>query len=218
MGIHMKVIRFIKDKIKYFLKTYSHLRGDIFANAGPIDDNDSISLKKSINQIKPRIFIEVGTGRGASTREIYKYLHANCPNCHFYTIDILKKFTEAVDKEFPYETFHTYVGLSVLKEEVTSPASEEVKDYSGPANILRKIIKDLNDKKVDMAFIDSRKGSALSEFKILEKHLSSKGIIFCHDAYVGKGVEVVEYLRRNRNKFGYEIIPTKAGLLKVWKK
>jgi predicted O-methyltransferase YrrM len=65
------------------------------------------------------------------------------------------------------------------------------------------------NKKVDVCFIDSIRGSALSEFKIIINYLKENGIIFCHDILNGgKGVEIKEYLDVNKDKFEYEIIDT----------
>jgi predicted O-methyltransferase YrrM len=204
---------------RFLKRVCNKLRGDIFSNPGPITDQDFEQIRMGINEVKPKLFIEVGTGGGVSTRKIYKYLRRNYSDCHFYTIEIFRKYYENVRKDFSHcSTFHAFVGLSVNREEATFPAYGELINYSGPADILRNLFKnEIKGKRVDIAFIDSRKGTALAEFSILEKNLSSKGIIFCHDILNnGKGVEVLEYIKKDEDKYSFEVIDTgAAGMIKI---
>jgi len=110
------------------------------------------------------------------------------------------------------------MGLSTRIDETTHPACEELIDYKGPTDTLKKLFKnDLRIKKVDIAFIDSRKGNALAEFLIISEHLSPNGIIFCHDILnFGKGVEVLDYIKNNMDVYKFEVIDTgPAGMIKI---
>ncbi len=123
------------------------------------------------------------------------------------------------NKDVDHKTFHPLLALSVRREETTNPAYEELKNYSGPEDVLRRLLNGrLKDKEIDIAFIDSRKGTALAEFLILKERLSKRGVILCHDVFNnGKGVEILEYLKTHPNEFCFEIINTgPQGLLKIY--
>jgi predicted O-methyltransferase YrrM len=75
--LRKKIIRFIQ-----------RIKGDVFQNPGPITDEDFEIIRQGIEEVKPLLLIEIGTGRGISTRKIAHYLRNNNPKCHFYTIDI----------------------------------------------------------------------------------------------------------------------------------
>ena len=109
-----------------------------------------------------------------------------------------------------YPQFHALWGLSVLKKETTPPAYNELMNYYGPSDILRQLFNnELENTKIDIAFIDSRKGTALAEFHVLRKHLSNNGVIYCHDVLnKGKGEEVLNYLTNNNNKYKFTIKKT----------
>jgi len=110
------------------------------------------------------------------------------------------------------------LGLSISPEETTSPAREELRGYKGPVNVLRELIQnELAKTKIDVAFIDSRKGSALPEFFLVEKHLAPNGIIFCHDILNrGKGVEVLVYLQQHKERYEYDVLDTgAAGMIRI---
>jgi radical SAM protein with 4Fe4S-binding SPASM domain len=192
---------------------------NIFQNPYPIRNSDFLEIKKGIGEVKPNTFVEIGTGPGVSTRKIYSYLTENYPKCIFYTIDNLRTFFEGINQDFGHDkTFNAILGVSVKHNETTNPAYNELINYSGPTNVLRDLLKkNFQNKKLDMAFIDSRKGTSLAEFKILIQHLSEEGIIYCHDVLNGgKGVEVLEYLHKNENKFEFRVIDSSdMGLLKI---
>jgi len=208
-----------RNYINYARNFINVLRGDKFSNSGAITNDDLEQIRIGIDEVKPKVFIEIGTGRGVSTKKIYDYLINNYPECHFYTIELFKKYYKSIRKHFSYSpTFHPVLGLSVCLEETTPPASSELNNYVGPKDILRDLFNDgLKNKKVDIAFIDSRKGSALAEFFILRKHLSKNGIIFCHDILNGgKGVEVLEYLQKHKKKYAFNVINTgPMGMIKI---
>jgi predicted O-methyltransferase YrrM len=203
----------------YLKRLLNRFQGDVFSNPCPITDKDFEQIRIGIDEVIPKIFIEIGTGRGVSTRLIFNHLAHNYPECQFWTIEVFRKYYKSIMKLFGYcSTFHPLWGLSVCKEETTPPAYNELKNYTGPFDILRKLFgHDLKTKKVDIAFIDSRKGSALAEFLILEKNLSERGIIFCHDVLNnGKGVEVLNYLEKHLNRFDFEVIETgPMGMIKI---
>lgn len=194
-------------------------RGDIFQNPGPISEEDFLQIKNSIDEIAPSVFIEIGTGRGVSTENIFTYLSNNFPECEFYTIDIFLRHVLNARSKFADEPrFHAVHGLSVLAEETTPPAFSELKNHSGPYDVLRTILnRDLHGKYVDIAFIDSRKGTSVAEFNVLEKHMAGKGVIFCYDVLNdGKGVELLNHLRKHGKKYCYDVLDTgPAGLLKI---
>lgn len=75
----------------------------------------------------------------------------------------------------------------------------------------------LVEQTVALAFIDSRKGSALPEFKLLAGRLSPGGVILCHDILNGgKGVEVHEFIRAHPDEYDFEIINTGPdGLIRI---
>ncbi len=208
-----------KNYIRYLRRLLNALQGDVFSNAGSITDEDFEQIRIGIEQVNPKIFIEIGTGKGISTKKIYNYLRSNYPKCHLYTLEVFKKYHNQIRKQFyDCHTFHALNGLSVLVEETTPPAYNELMHYSGPTDILRKLFnQDLKNRQVDIAFIDSRKGSARAEFLLLEKKLSSRGIIFCHDILNnGKGVEVLEYIQTHQDKYTFEVIDTGLeGMIKI---
>jgi predicted O-methyltransferase YrrM len=209
------IIKRVKKKIK---KIISVLRKDYFSNPGPISEGDYLEILSSIDEIKPKIFVEIGTGKGISAEKIFNYLISKSSLCKFFTIDIYKKNCDMANSKFRnFSQFRALHGLSVSREETTSPAFDELKNYSGPQDILRNLIKTLNKELIDIAFIDSRKGSALAEFLVLEKYLSQNGVIYCHDILNnGKGVEVLEYLNKNKNKYSFRVLDTgKEGLIKI---
>ena len=195
------------------------VRGNVFANPGPITEDDFRTLKRGVDEVKPRIFLELGTGRGISTTKLFGYLSQRYPTCHFYTIDAFKPFTDTVQSKYLEDpTFHAIHGLTLTREETTPPAYNELFYYSGPVNVLRNLLQsELKGQPIDIAFIDSRKGTALAEFMFLEGHLSRHGLIFCHDVLnQGKGVEVLAHLRANEGKYLFEVIDTgPAGMIKA---
>jgi predicted O-methyltransferase YrrM len=194
------------------------LRGDVFANPGPISDRDFEEMRAGIDEVKPRVFIELGTGSGVSAARLYEYLTAHYPDCHFYTMEIFRDRYEAVRQRLKGDTFHAVLGLSVLPGETTPPASVELENYRGPADVLRRLFdSELRDKGVDIAFIDSRKGTAVAEFKILDQHLNDGGIIFCHDILNGgKGVEVLQHLEQHAEQYEFRVINTGPhGMIKI---
>ena len=195
----------------YLIKNIRKIRGDVFGNQGPITAQDFEVIKNGIEEVKPKVFIEIGTGVGSSAEKIYNYLKDHYPDCHFYTMDIFKNHITNINKKYSgHPTFHALLGLSVSPEETTPPARDELADYHGPVDILRHLLEDdLKNRNVDIAFIDSRKGSALAEFMLLEKYLSAEGIIFCHDILnEGKGVEVLDHLKQRKDEFTYEVADT----------
>ncbi len=76
---------------------------------------------------------------------------------------------------------------------------------------------ELAGRTIDLAFIDSRKGSALAEFTVLAARLSRDGTIFCHDVLNGgKGVEVLQYLKDNSDRYDFDVIDTGPdGLIRI---
>lgn len=210
---------FVPDKYIYKLrKIILALCGNVFTNPGPIKDQDFEQIRKAIDEVNPKTFIEIGTGTGVSTRAIYGYLRKNNPQCEFYTIEINKNYHKKIKEEFHgCATFHAILGLSVNREDTTDPARKELTLYFGPTNTLRDIVNnDLKDTQIDIAFIDSRVGTSLPEFLFLKDHLSPHGIIFCHDAREGgKGLEVLEYLKKHEDEFLYEVLDTGYEMLKI---
>jgi predicted O-methyltransferase YrrM len=195
------------------------LKGDYFDNVGAVTAQDLEVLTSAIDHLKPSLFIEIGTGKGFSTRGIFRYLTKNAPSCDFYTIDIFKEYLEKVGDEFRESPrFHTLHGLSVNREETTNPAFKELKSYSGPQNALRSLLDNqLKGRTVDIAFIDSRKGTAVPEFNVLAERLTPDGYIFCHDVLNGgKGVELLAYLQDKKTDFRVEVLDTgPAGMMRI---
>lgn len=211
---------FLKKGVKKRLKKYYRaLRGDHFDNAGAVTEMDYTVLKQGIDEVKPETYIEIGTGRGISATYVFNYLQSNYPKCHFYTLEIFPQHYEAIREKYKNaDHFHALLGLSVTREETTNPAHDELVNYTGPVDTLRNLLeKDFVSKKVDIAFIDSRKGSALAEFHLIEKHLSPKGIIYCHDILNrGKGVEVLMHLQQHKNRYDFDVIDTgPAGMIRI---
>lgn len=167
-----------KNYLRYLTIRLNALRGDVFSNAGPITDEDFEQLRAGIDEVNPRVFIEIGPGKGVSTRKIYNYFRRNHPECHFYTLEVFEKYSNEIRAQFSdCPTFHAISGLSVCVEETSPPAYDELENYSGPTDILRKLFKtDLENSEVDIAFIDSRKGSTLAEFLLLTEKVSSEGL------------------------------------------
>lgn len=215
----MKNVLFIRKSAQKRIKKFiQHIRGDVFDNAGAVTPMDIEEIHRAIDEVKPSVFIEIGTGTGVSTRATFDYLNKKFPACDFYTLDIFKEYLDRVVADYPDSArFHVRHGLSVNRSETTSPALEELGNYDGPSNVLRKLLeKELKGIPVDIAFIDSRKGTAVPEFKLLAERLSPQGIILCHDILNGgKGVELVEYLK-NDARFSYRIITTgPAGMIRI---
>jgi predicted O-methyltransferase YrrM len=215
----MKNILRIKNSAKKrIVKFINRIRGDVFDNAGAVTSADLNELRRAIDQVAPQLVIEIGTGTGVSTRGIFTYLIEKYPECEFFTIDIFQEYLDRVVAEFSTSNrFHVRHGLSVNREETTNPAFDELANYNGPVNVLRKLLQlELKNKFIDVAFIDSRKGTAVPEFKVIAERLSPNGIILCHDILNGgKAVELVEYLKTNSG-FTYEIIDTgPAGMVRI---
>ncbi|MBK9543794.1 MAG: class I SAM-dependent methyltransferase [Bacteroidetes bacterium] len=211
---------FLKKGVKKRLKKYYRaLRGDHFDNAGAVTELDYTVLKEGIDEVKPTSYIEIGTGKGVSATHVFNYLQEHFPQCHFYTLEIFPQHYDAIREKYKTaKNFHALLGLSVTRDETTNPAHDELLNYKGPVNTLRKLLEEeFQGKKVDIAFIDSRKGSALAEFKLIEKHLSPKGIIFCHDILNrGKGVEVLIHLQQNKNRYDFDVLDTgPAGMIRI---
>lgn len=204
-----------QKRIKKFLQK---IRGDVFDNAGAVTALDISVIHGVIDQVNPKNFIEIGTGTGVSTRAIFNHLKEKFPACDFYTLDIFKEYLDRVLADYKDESrFHVRHGLSVTRAETTNPAFDELGNYHGPTNVLRKLLDtELKGIPVDVAFIDSRKGTAVPEFKLLAERLSPQGIILCHDILNGgKGVEIVEYLK-NDARFLYDIVNTgPAGMIRI---
>lgn len=176
-------------------------------------------ILEGVDAVKPSLFIEIGTGKGISTSHIFEYLEKNFPDCTFYTIEIFKEHWENIQKRFGgRKNFNALLGLSVTKEETSDPAFTELSNYEGPQNVLRQLLENkLSGRKIDIAFIDSRKGSAVAEFHLILEHLNPAGIIFCHDILNrGKAVEVLSYIQQHKDKFDYNIFDTgSAGMLVI---
>ncbi|MBP6335280.1 MAG: class I SAM-dependent methyltransferase [Bacteroidia bacterium] len=211
---------FVKKNIKKRLKKYYRaLRGDHFDNAGAVTPLDYQVMQIAIDEIKPRSFIEIGTGKGVSATHVFNYLQEKFPACHFYTLEIFQEHYENILQKFSKNpNFHALLGLSVTRDETTNPAYDELANYKGPVNTLRDLLeREFSDTKVDMVFIDSRKGSALAEFKLVEQYMSPKGIVFCHDILNrGKGVEVLSYLQEFRDRYFYDVLDTgPAGIIRI---
>lgn len=197
-----------------------------FTNSGGITPKDGELLIESVNEINPKIYIEIGTGSTFSASKVFDYLIKKSIDCKFYTIDINSEIINKINETYKaYPNFKALQGLSVTKDELTSRAKSRSSGYKGNDDVLRKLLGELNQK-VDICFIDSIKGSSLAEFKIIVEHLQDNGVIFCHDILNnGKGVEVKEYLDLHPEKFTYEIIDTgivktqgtdvKPGMLKI---
>lgn len=181
---------------------------------GAIEDKDFAIIKKGINSVRPTSFIETGAGR--STELIFEFLCKEYPLCMFYTIDPIYRFLEKAEKRFgEHNKFHAVLGLSVRTKDLVSPAAEEHKNYPGPENVLVGLLESkFKKKKVDMVFIDSREGSAVAEFKAIEKYLSAKAMVLCHDVLNGgTGYELQEYLKGKQYKCFVEQSP--VGILRV---
>lgn len=210
------VRRAARKRLKRFM---GRLKGDYFDNVGAVTAKDLELMTSAIDRLRPALFIEIGTGKGFSTRGIFRHLAQHFPDCSFYTIDIFKEYLEDVLKEFEqHASFHSCHGLSVKREETTDPAFTELKNYSGPQNVLRKLFEgELKGRGIDIAFIDSRKGTAVPEFQVLAEHLSPNGYIFCHDILNGgKGVELVSYLDGLKDTFHYDVLDTgPAGMIRI---
>jgi len=197
-----------------------------FKNSGGITPKDGELLIESINETNPKVYIEIGTGSTFSASKVFDYLVKNSIDCKFYTIDVNSKIIDGINETYgSYSNFKALQGLSVTKNELTSRAKQLSRGYEGEDDVLRKLLKQLNQK-VDICFIDSIKGSSLAEFKIIVEHLQDNGVIFCHDILNnGKGVEVKEYLDLYPDKFIYEVIDTgtvktngedvKPGMLRI---
>lgn len=208
------LIRLLPLPVKQFGK---RIIGDRFQNDGGITDLDFEVMRRDIDRIRPGVFIELGTGTGVSTRKLFYAVRQQGLPFAFYTFEIFKRHRNAIRKAIPDPTFHPIWGFSVTREETTEPCHSQLEGYNGPQNILRTVLNtDLAGRKVDMAFIDSNKGCAVAEFKLLAERLSKDGVIFCHDILNrGKGAEVVEHLK-TRSDFRYEVIDTgPSGIIRI---
>ncbi|HUB98158.1 MAG TPA: class I SAM-dependent methyltransferase [Stellaceae bacterium] len=194
------------------------MTGNFFRNDGGIREGDFEAIRTEIDRIRPRLFIEIGTGTGVSTKRLFSYLDAAGIACDFYTIEIFDRYYQDIKKAVTHPRFHPILGLSVLVEETTDPARSELVAFRGPQNVLRTLLdQELKNRSIDLAFIDSRKGSALAEFKLLAPRLSPDGTIFCHDILNGgKGVEVLEYLQDNEELYRFRVLNTGPdGIIRI---
>jgi predicted O-methyltransferase YrrM len=212
----VKYWRYIFKRVK---KASLRKQGDFFGNPGPIFENDFEELRKGIVEIRPKVYVEIGTATGISASRTFIYLKEHNPECEFYTLDIFEKYSRSIAHRFSNEPrFHALTGLSVRINETDDPARKELKNYRGPTDVLRKLFSEaLAGKKLDIAFIDSRVGTALPELLVLEEYLADNGIIFCHDILNrGKGVEVLFHLELNRDRYEFEVVNTgPAGIIKI---
>ena len=194
-------------------------RGNLFHNQGAIRDADFDEIRRAIDEVRPDVFVELGTGRGVSTTKVFEYISAHLPECSFFTVELFQELHDAVANKYAGARRFTAIhGLTVTPDETTNPARSELRGYDGPIDVLRDLLRqDLKGRHVDIGFIDTRKGSALPEFRLLESRLSPGGVIFCHDVLNGgKGVEVLAHLENNPNQYTYEILDTgPEGLLKI---
>jgi predicted O-methyltransferase YrrM len=191
--------------------------GDRFQNHGAISDRDFEAMCAEIDRVRPSVFIEIGTGTGVSTRRLFAYLKGAAIACEFHTIELFEPNYRAIKGAIADPRFHPILGLSVTVAETTDPARTELADYAGPQNVLRDLLDRLAGTSVDMAFIDSRKGSALAEFLVLAERLSPEGAVFCHDILNGgKGVEVLTYLQDHEDRFRFRVIDTGPdGIIRI---
>lgn len=209
-----KLLRLLPLPVKRFGK---RVLGDRFQNDGGINDADFEAIRKDIDRVRPSVFIEIGTGVGISARKIFSYLKAQGRPFDFYSVDIFRGHLKAASTAIPDANFHPVWGLSITADETTEPARSTLSGYSGPQNVLRMLLDtELAGRTVDVAFIDSAKGSALPEFKVLAERMAPNGAIFCHDITNGdKGVEVLEYVKRDA-RFRYEVVDTGPnGIIRV---
>jgi predicted O-methyltransferase YrrM len=194
------------------------LTGNYFRNDGGIGGGDFEQIRLEIDRIRPALFIEIGTGTGVSSKRIFSYLDAQGIQCDFYTIEIFERYYLDIKNAVTHPRFHPIHGLSVTAEETTDPARGELIGYRGPQNVLRELLnRDLSGRLIDMAFIDSRKGSALPEFRLMVPRLAPGGTIFCHDILNGgKGVEVLEFLQDNEETYRFKVVNTgPEGIIKI---
>jgi predicted O-methyltransferase YrrM len=192
--------------------------GDRFQNHGEISDRDFIEIRTAMDRIRPSVFIEVGTGKGISTKRIFSHLVGLDVAFDLYSIEIFAQHHARIAQAIRDPRFHPILGLSVRIEETTDPARSELATYNGPQNVLRSLLDtELAGRTIDLAFIDSRKGSALAEFKVLAARLSSDGTIFCHDVLNGgKGVEVLQYLKDHSDHYDFDVIDTGPdGIIRI---
>jgi predicted O-methyltransferase YrrM len=211
----MSLRRYIPKSVKQAVR---RAMGDRFQNHGAISELDFAAMREEIDRVRPAVFIEIGTGTGVSTRRLFAYLKAAGIACEFYTIELFEQHFRAIAAAIADPRFHPIHGLSVTVAETTDPARAELADYRGPQNVLRDLLRrELAGKPVDMAFIDSRKGSALAEFKALAERLAPDGAVFCHDILNGgKGVEVLTYLQDHEASFRFRVIDTGPdGIIRV---
>jgi predicted O-methyltransferase YrrM len=193
------------------------LIGNVFANQGPVTREDFELIRRVIDEVQPAVVIELGTGYGVSGSWIFEHLLARHPNCKFITVDVFERATRQMNDKFGTQaTFEAVHGLTVTVEETTSPAREELASYNGPQDVLRKIVDGLRGVPVGVAFIDSRKGTAVPEFEVLAAALAPNGAILCHDVLNGgKGVELQKHLLGSK-QFSVRVHATSdAGLLDV---
>lgn len=212
-----RVVR-LDGYVRWVRRRLNVIRGDKFANPGAITSDDFEAIRTSIDEVQPKNFIEIGTGTGVSARRIFAYLQEHFPECEFYTIELFGARHNAIKKAFAgVDKFHPILGLSTTRDETTDPAFSELDGYDGPVNVLRKLIVEQTPE-IDVAFIDSRKGTAVSEFEAISSAMTDRSVVFCHDILnAGKGVEVVEYLEERSDRFDFEVLETGLeGLVKIW--
>ena len=211
----MSVLSYLPRPIK---RLGRKIIGDRFQNDGGISDRDFDEIRSAMDRIHPSIFIEVGTGTGISTKRIFGHLVGLGTPFDLYSIEIFEHYHARIARAISDRRFHPILGLSVLIEETTDPARSELANYRGPQNVLRTLLTtEIAGRVIDLAFIDSRKGSALAEFKLLAERLSCDGAIFCHDVLNGgKGVEVLHFLEAHRDRYVFDVIDTGPdGIIKI---
>jgi predicted O-methyltransferase YrrM len=211
----MSVLSYLPTPIK---RLGRKIIGDRFQNHGGISERDFDEIRNAMDRIRPSIFIEVGTGTGVSTRRIFAHLVDHGIVCDLYSIEIFERHHARIQEAISDRRFHPILGLSVLVEETTDPARSELASYRGPQNVLRSLLAtELAGRTIDLAFIDSRKGGALAEFKVLSERLSPAGTIFCHDVLNGgKGVEVLQFLQEHSDRYEFDVIDTGPdGIIRI---
>jgi len=197
---------------------------DVSAFQSKFDKNDLNILKKYVSGKK--FLIE--TGSGISTHYIADGLDSDA---HFYTIDVFPTKEElrtngAVYLEgwsIAYEDFikpndRNFVEsrYKIVDHRIVFSEEREARSIMGSkTDLVRKIIRDNSDKRLDFYFSDCGEYCGLPEWRIVKDIIDIGGIFAAHDIYHPKSIKnfkVVEEIENSKDWAVLEKTKTKQGM------
>ena len=193
-------------------------------------------LVEIVNQKKPRHFLEIGVFCGVTSRNICELLNLIHQGNFTYTgIDLFGdeiednnevKPTYVTHQKFSNPFKHIYYNL-YLKENLNSLESVKnfLKRFENKANLYKgnsnKVLKNLNIKNIDFAFIDGGHSyqTTLNDIEIVHQNMKGKkGTIVCDDyqdaSYITDVKKAIDYYVKKEN-LSLRIIEGKFAVIDI---